>query len=296
MTNTSPHSVETVMSNSLEPVSDESSDRVVLGRLNIRSHPQKYLHTIEEKIETHRHRTIFDGLIKLLEQWRLDCPYSAEDTDAQEALKDAKHARDSYNIHTYRLDTGEMFALDHQGRWIALFVSSSTSPMATASSVSRAMQQAAEEGLGARETTIDVTLVPPPGLTAQRLEELTVVVHLAMTFRLPNSWLRKRKGQGDLRPLIEKLAQFHGEEGEFAVSGAQVNLPHEVIETLDEGASGGHIGITATASTGESYDSRAHVAQFQSRLLALYGDLTPVVLILAVAWLIEEWVSRGGSA
>ncbi|WP_345576867.1 hypothetical protein [Streptomyces prasinosporus] len=158
------------------------------------------------------------------------------------------------------------------------------------------MQQAAKEELGVTDATINVDLVPPPGLTAERLEELAVVVHLAMTFRLPNSWLRRHKGQGDLRPLIEKLAQFHGEEGAFTVRGARVNLPHEVIDSLDEGVSGGHIDIAATASTGESYDSKAHVAQFQSRLLALYGDLTPVVLILAVAWLIEEWISRGGSA
>ncbi|MFF8287798.1 hypothetical protein ACF068_01030 [Streptomyces sp. NPDC016309] len=273
--------------------------RIFLGRVNVRSWPDPhrralalfhaFLH-VGRGSEVQEHKKFFGELTSALSEYEVDSSSPVGDSEVSASFRLASSVAEKRNFKVYGSRSGCFFALDVDRQWISVAVPNETEPRAAASNVEGFFRELMGGREGAGGISLSVDLVSAPGSVIKSLDEMTPLVKLELTIRLPN----------DHRSLYEAIADM-ARYGEYIRDERYYNkrglwMTRAEAERLDSEASRGRIDVRAVSANDDIYDSRDNPAEFEPSF-TVTGERVAIALLLALVWLAERWPSGGsGSA
>lgn len=258
--------------------------RIFFGRVNIRSAVDQYPvgshpNTVARKA-AQEHKWAFSSLVSQLKEQELHEEKSEAESQLRREYKSEAYILDQ-NAVVCESDKGNMFALERNGRWLAMSAPEGARPREIADEVQEFLRGVgASAGVGG-ELTIDVDLVCSRRRLLRGIEALGTVFRFTITVKQPNHGDTYREPRRRMRALrAERLEEIYE-------SKKGLLLSQNVIYNATAGAETGEIEVAAKSATGEQWALADNPEEYdvQSGVQARLS----VLLLLALAWIVNNW-------
>ncbi|WP_406218508.1 hypothetical protein [Streptomyces canus] len=147
-------------------------------------------------------------------------------------------------------------------------------------------ETAAAAGIG-KDVRVDVDLICSPRRFMRGIKELEQVKRITVTFKLPNSGctysdeIGKMLGVGSV-----KLTQTQENDEGLITS-------NKALRNIAPGIENGDTELTAESVKGDVWSSQDHPEEYNAETKDADPSLLPLLLLLALAWLHDNWPWRG---